>query len=220
MTQTALVIGGSSGLGLELAQLLATNHEVIVTGRRNPEMAALQFRELELGDRSLSASLDTFVAELSEINLVVYAAGFFQEGRISDLSDTDIEKMNCVGLLAPAMLLQRILNKQNKLPGFIAITSTSQWTPRLLEPMYTAAKAGLGMLANSIALDERVGKVFVLGPAGMRTRFWEEDGRDTSDMLAPEWVAAETMKYWVENFKYQFARALRNPARVEIVESR
>jgi NAD(P)-dependent dehydrogenase (short-subunit alcohol dehydrogenase family) len=220
MTKKALVVGGSSGLGLALARLLTDDCEVIITGRRNPGVTNLRFRELELGDDSLSTNLDTFVAELPQIDLVVYAAGFFQEGTISDLSDSDLEKMNRVGLLAPAMILQRILNRQSKLPGFIAITSTSQWTPRLLEPMYTAVKAGLGMLANSISLDERVGKVLVLGPAGMRTRFWEEDGRDTGDMLDPEWVAVETMKLWNGNFEYKFARALRNPARIEIVETR
>lgn len=220
MVRKALIVGGSSGLGLELARLLTTDYEVIVTGRRDPAVTSLQFRQLELGDVSLSTKLDALITELPEIGLVVYAAGFFQEGTISDLGDADIEKMDRVGLLAPAMLLQRILSKQGKLPGFIAITSTSQWTPRLLEPMYTAVKAGLGMLANSISLDERVGKVLVLGPAGMRTRFWEEDGRDTSDMLDPEWVAAETKKLWGEDFKYKFARALRNPARVEIVETR
>lgn len=220
MTKKALIVGGSSGLGLELARLLVADQEVIITGRQDPKVASLHFRQLELGDDSLSTNLDAFIPELPEIDLVLYVAGFFQEGTISDLSDVDIEKMNRVGLLAPAMLLQRILSKQSKLPGFIAITSTSQWTPRLLEPMYTAVKAGLGMLANSISLDERVGKVLVLGPAGMRTRFWEEDGRDTSDMLDPEWVAAETITLWGEDFRYKFARALRNPARVEIVETR
>jgi NAD(P)-dependent dehydrogenase (short-subunit alcohol dehydrogenase family) len=220
MTKTALIIGGSSGLGLELARLLVTTHEVIVTGRRDPQINDLQFRKLELGDSSLGIDLDMFVPELPEIDLVMYAAGFFQEGTLSDLSDADIEKMNRVGLLAPAMLLQRILRKQGKLPGFIAITSTSQWTPRLLEPMYTAVKAGLGILASSVSLDERVGKVLVLGPAGMSTRFWDEVGRSTSDMLDPKWVAAETIKLWDDTFAYKFARALRNPARIEIVENR
>lgn len=220
MAKKTLIIGGSSGLGLELAQLLATRQEVVVTGRRDPKITNLQFRQLELGDSSLNVDLDTFIAELPEIDIVVYAAGFFQEGTLDELHDADIEKMNRVGLLAPAMLLQRILSKQHKLPGFIAITSTSQWTPRLLEPMYTAVKAGIGMLAESIALDERVGKVLVLGPAGMSTRFWAEDGRDTSDMLDPEWVATETVKLWDDDFEYKFARALRNPPRVEIVETR
>ncbi|HMO78392.1 MAG TPA: SDR family oxidoreductase [Candidatus Paceibacterota bacterium] len=220
MTKKALIIGGSSGLGLEIARLLQKEYEVVITGRRDPRIPDLNFQSLELNSDSLAALLDMFVADLPEIDLVVYAAGFFQEGNISDLSDVDIENMNRVGLLAPAMLLQRILSKQTKLSGLIAITSTSQWTPRHLEPMYTAVKAGLGMLANSISLDRRVEKVLVLGPAGMRTRFWKEDGCDTSNMLDPAWVATETMKLWAEDFKYKFARALRNPARVEVVETR
>lgn len=220
MRQTALIIGGSSGLGLEMARLLSINCKVIITGRKDPKKSGVRFKELVLDKASLSADLDAFVAELPSIDLLVYAAGFFQEGILSDLSDTDIEKMNRVGLLAPALLLQRLLKKQGGLSGFIAITSTSQWTPRVLEPMYTAVKAGLGMLSNSLSLDERVGKVMVVGPAGMQTRFWESDERDTSNMLDPAWVAQEALAAWKDDFKYKFLRALRNPSRVEIVETR
>jgi NAD(P)-dependent dehydrogenase (short-subunit alcohol dehydrogenase family) len=220
MAQNALIVGGSSGLGLGLASLLSSEYSVTVTGRRDPKEEGIAFYELELGDGSLSKTLDAFVDTLPEIDLLVYAAGFFQEGTISDLSDSDIEKMDRVGLLAPAMLLQRILKKQDKLPGFIAITSTSQWTPRKLEPVYTAVKAGLGMMANSLSQDERVGKVMIAGPAGMNTRFWEHAPRDMSVMLDPKWVAEAILKEWGKPFSYKFARFLRGPARVEVVETR
>lgn len=220
MKPRTLIIGGSSGLGLEMARLLKADHDVTITGRKNPEEHDLQFISLELGSESLSSDLDALVSSLPQVDLLIYAAGFFQEGTITDLSDEDIEKMNRVGVLAPALLLRRLLKNQEKLPGLIAITSTSQWTPRLLEPMYTAVKAGLGMLANSLSLDERIGKVMVLGPAGMRTRFWEADGRDTSDMLDPVWVAQEALVAWNGDFKYKFVRALRNPARIQVVETR
>jgi short-subunit dehydrogenase len=220
MKLRTLIIGGSSGLGLEIARLLKADHDVTITGRKDPEESGLQFFSLELGNQSLSSDLDAFVSSLPQVDLLIYAAGFFQEGTITDLSDEDIEKMNRVGVLAPALLLRRVLKNQEKLPGLIAITSTSQWTPRLLEPMYTAVKAGLGMFANSLSLDERIGKVMVFGPAGMRTRFWETDGRDTSDMLDPVWVAQEALEAWDGDFKYKFVRALRNPARIEVVETR
>lgn len=220
MRSTALIVGGTSGLGLELARLFSKYHDILITGRSDPKIDTLRFHTLELGTDSFKQNIDTLMEELPEIDLLLYAAGFFQEGRIDDLSDTDIEQMGRVGLLAPSLLLNRILRKQKKLPGFIAITSTSQWTPRLLEPIYTAVKGGLGMLANSLSLDERVGKVLVAGPAGMSTRFWENIPRDMSAMLDPKWVAEEIVKLWQTDYKYKYARILREPRRVEIVETR
>ncbi len=76
------------------------------------------------------------------------------------------------------------------------------------------------MLSNSVSFDERVGKVLVAGPAGMNTRFWEKNPRDMSNMLDPKWVAEQILDQYSGNFKYKFARILRGPARVEVVETR
>lgn len=218
----ALIIGGTSGLGLELGLALTQTHKVVVTGRHDPRQELLNFQYLDISPRSyfLGTDIDNLVQKYPQLNLLVYAAGFYQEGTISDLSDPDIAGMINVGLLAPILLLQRFLSKQSQLPGFIAVTSTSQWTPRLLEPVYTAVKAGLGMLANSVSLDERVGKVLVIGPAGMRTRFWDQNPRDMSTMLDPKLVAEQILNLYEGNFKYKFARILREPARIEVVETR
>lgn len=219
--KNVLIVGGSSGLGLELARSFKKNHSVIVTGRRDPEEEQVRFVSLELSaPQKLGEDLSTLVKDLPVIDTLIYAAGFYQEGTMSDLSDTDIMAMESVGMLAPALLLQRILKKQESLSGFVAVTSTSQWTPRLLEPIYTAAKAGLGMMANSVSLDERIGKVLVAGPAGMDTRFWENSPRDTSTMLDPAWVAAQILGHYNDDFEYKFIRILRDEPRVEVVETR
>lgn len=216
-----LIVGGSSGLGLELALIFSPTYNVIITGRKNPKNEKVTFQRLDLSARSRFLNdIDRLVVELPLIDFLIYAAGFCQEGKISELSDKDIADMVNVGLLAPAILLQRLLKKQGNLPGFVAITSTSQWTPRLLEPIYTAVKAGLGMLANSVSLDERIGKVLVAAPAGMKTPFWENSQRDTRDMLDPKWVAKQIISQYSGNFKYKFARILRGPARVKIIETR
>jgi len=218
--QTAVIVGGSSGLGLELGHLLSKTHQVFVTGRRNPKQNSVAFISLELGVGNLGDNLDKFINDLPSINILVYAAGFYQEGKIDELSDDDIRKMENIGLLAPILLTQRIMKKQDALAGFVAITSTSQWTPRLLESPYTAVKAGLAMFANSLSLDPRIGKVLVAGPAGMATRFWENNPRDMSKMLDPKWVAEQILGLYGENFKYKFTRIMRDPARVEVVETR
>ncbi len=221
MIKNVLVIGGSSGLGLEIALIFAKNNKVFVTGRHDPKDDRVTFLRLDLDSDSLGQGVTQLLTELPCIDTLAYAAGFYQEGKISDLSDADIEKMNRVGLLASALFLQKILHAQEVLPGFIAITSTSQWTPRLLEPMYTAVKAGLGMLANSVSLDDRVGKVLVVGPGGMSTQFWERSGAPVpKDALKTKWVAEKIIELWAGTFEYKFARVLRGPARVEVVETR
>jgi NAD(P)-dependent dehydrogenase (short-subunit alcohol dehydrogenase family) len=133
---TALIVGGTSGLGLEMAKALTSDHHVLITGRKNPGDERLLFHSLMLNSMNKFGDyLDVFIRGLPNIDLFVYAAGFYQEGRISDLADQDISDMLNVGLLAPALLLQRLLKKQRELSGFIAITSSSQWIPSLVLTM-------------------------------------------------------------------------------------
>lgn len=222
----ALIAGGTSGLGLEMARLLQSenNFKVYVTGRREPVDKQLSFVYFNIDSQTdrLPRSIDRVLSDLPEqIDLFVCAMGFYQEGSMKQFSDEDILKMMNVGLVTPTLILNRILNRQEKLPGFIAVTSTSQWTPRIYEPVYTAVKAGLGMLANSLSLDPQVEKVLVTGPAGMKTNFWATTGKDTNTMLEPKWVAEQICQlYFSDKFKYKCAKILREPPRVEIVEER
>ena len=215
-----LIIGGTSGLGLNLATKLRANYTVYVTGRNVVKTQDITFKKLDLTQQTgLSTTIKKFVDDLPAIDLLIYAVGFYQEGTITQLTDADIQKMLAVGLEGAVYLLRGVLSKQGQLPEWVAITSTSQWTPRLLEPIYTAVKAGLAALSNSVSLDERVGKVLVAGPAGMATPFWK-NGRDVSDMLDPAWVADQILELRQKEYKYQEVRILRNPQRVEIIEVR
>lgn len=217
-----LIVGGTSGLGLEIAEILEANNQVFVAGRRHVEIDGIRSLDgIDLShDADLPTNLDKLVDRLPNLALVVYASGFYQEGRLSELSDEDIIKMDNLGLRAPAMLMARILRKQEKLPGFIAITSTSQWKPREKEPMYTATKAGLGMLANSLAEDPNIEKVLHVAPGGMQTAFWEGTDKDTSTMLDPKWVAQVTIESFLDDFRYRYIRLNRDPQEVVEVERR
>lgn len=216
----ALVVGGTSGLGLELSKILQEFFHVITVGRHETDSDFI-YRDLSFGVPG-AGELIELIGE--PIELFIYAAGFYQEGNLRQLKEKDISDMLNVGLLAPISLLRRILRYQKSLPGFIVITSTSQFIPRLSEPVYTAVKAGLGMFANSVSLDPQIERTLVVAPAGMKTKFWQNTDKDTGDMLEPKWVADKILELYGElhggDFKYKNARILRNPARVEIVEQR
>lgn len=216
-----LVVGGTSGLGLELAKQFLREGEVIATGRHNPNVDGLYYKEFDLVAPNLPKRIGELVMELPEIDIAVYAAGYYQEGRITDLTDEQIEEMINVGARGLIYLVRSLLNKRGGLKELITITSTSQWTPRQKEPVYNFVKAGAGHISNSFAEDGRIDKVLVAGPAGMRTDFWEGVERDDLDtMLDPAWVAEEVIKLREGDYKYRFAKILRQEPRVEIVETR
>lgn len=223
-TKTALVVGGTNGLGQEIAAgLKAQGYGVYVAGRqkRSEEFGYLPLAISSDPVTDIQHQLTVIASAIGPCDLLVYATGFYQEGFIDDLSDSNIKDMMLAGVEVPAMLLSRLLYVQDNLPGFIAITSTSQFTPRQKEPVYTAAKAGLGMLARSLAEDDRIGKVLVAAPAGMKTDFWKGTNKDTSDMLDPKWVAEKVLQAYNDtyDFKYKFLKIHRNPPRTELADN-
>jgi NAD(P)-dependent dehydrogenase (short-subunit alcohol dehydrogenase family) len=216
-----LIVGGSSGLGLALAKEFAdAGDEVIVTGRSMPSVDFVKFEKLDLSVQP-AESIAKLVAKLPAVDNLVYAAGFYQDGRVTDLSTKQVEEMINVAGAGLIYFMRELLNKQSKLDQLITITSTSQWTPRKSEPIYNFAKAGIGHFSNAMAEDGRVAKVLVVGPSGMRTKFWDGVKRDDLDkMLDKEWVARQVMEALPGNYKYKFIKILRQPARVEEADKR
>ena len=218
----SLLIGGTSGLGLEIAKLLRdAGDEVIITGRKNPEERGLQFQrfDLDLG-AELASAVDTFVSALPQIDRFIYCAGFYQEGNVTELEDHSITKMLDVSLHAPIWFTRELLKTQGDIPQYIAITSSAQEVPREKEIIYSAGKAGFAQFANSLSLDPRVGKVLVAVPSGIKTSFWQATKHDTSTFNDPAWVAKQIVEALGIDFKYACVRILRNPARTEVVETR
>lgn len=223
----ALVVGGTSGLGLDLAKRLAkVNDEVVITGREKPgksHMAKMRFFHLELSsDKALRSALVRMrVQDLGRFDTIVYSAGFSQTGKLYHLSTPEISWMINVGLFAPAFLIRNHISAYGSLSKLILITSTSQWKARVDEPVYCATKAGLGMLGECLGKDEAIGKVLVAAPAGMQSNFRRKEPEKGEDLkfLKTSWVADMIMGSMEDTFKYRFMKILRNPPRVEVVET-
>jgi NAD(P)-dependent dehydrogenase (short-subunit alcohol dehydrogenase family) len=218
----ALVVGGTSGLGYEVASLLqARKYDTFVTGRKiSNSIKRSAFIPLDLSRPDYVSEINNAVMRIAPIDVLVYAAGFRQRGPLRELTRQNIEAMTQVGLVAPAMFLRMLLQVQRSLPMFVAVTSTSEWTPRADEPMYCAAKAGLGMFAECVSLDESIGKTLTVGVSGMNTPFWENSGQNVDSYLDPAWVAAQVLESLQDEYKYRFVKILRDPKRVEVAKER
>jgi len=222
MTKTILILGGSSGTGLHLARhYVAEGHRVCITGRRVPDLPGALFHPLDITADAgvLGRDLDGLVAAVPGVQTLILAAGYLQRGPVERLDDSALRTMTNLGLLAPMMLAARLKPRAPTPLKLMLITSSSAYTPRPMEPAYAATKAGLAMLGASLARDPGIGKVLVVAPSGIATPFWAGTDEDTTTMLDPAWVAGRIVDLSSGAFKYRHARLLRNPARVEVLET-
>ena len=164
MKKNILIVGGSSGVGLELARHYACEgHCVTLTGRIAPGCVGVQFHALSITDdvAGLTAQLNELVTRVGDVQTLIYCAGFLQRGSIAMLEDAALSQMTNVGLLAPMMLIQRLVRQASGPLKLMLVTSSSQYKPQPEMPAYCATKAGLGMLGAALVRGEGIGKVAI-----------------------------------------------------------
>lgn len=221
-----LVIGGTDGLGLAIAKCLQQGSaRVQVTGRSPEHVSAepyLDFMRLDIGTNitKLGNDLDAVLEWVGcPLDTIVYAPGFNQMKPIEELSDEEIVAQINVCMTAFAMLMSRVVRRQESVQNLIVISSTSQVRPREHESIYAGGKAGLAHLARSIASDKRgvVETTLVALVSGMDTKLQRVRGIDTSALLRPEWVAEQILgklkAQTEECYLYQEWLFLRDPSR-------
>lgn len=215
----ALILGGSSGLGLKIAERLQTGHtKVFVTGRTDPKHSDIIFIQSEVTNSLEFENLFNKIP--GYIDTLVFSASYFQEGTLTDLSTEEIQTMLHLSLLQPVIVLRDLLRKQNSLKVLLSIGSTSQFVPQRIEPVYCAAKAGLAHFVNSMAKDGRIEKTLLAAPGGMNTPFWRKNPRSVP-LLDPEWVAEQILLELQQPFTYRFIKIPRIfPSKIEVVETR
>ena len=197
----ALVTGASSGIGLELARLLAADgHDLVLVARRADAIDALAREVREAHGRAalaLSADLaepdaakrivERLSAESIEIDVLVNNAGFgglgrFDQRRLED--DLAMIQVNITSLVALTRLL---------LPGMVSrgrgrimnVASTAAFQPGPLMAVYYATKAFVLSFSEAIADELRDTGVTVtaLCPGPTRTGFQSAAGMGLSPLF-------------------------------------
>ncbi|RSM58482.1 dehydrogenase [Actinoplanes sp. ATCC 53533] len=118
--RTAVVTGGSSGIGRAMAGALGRAGARVVLVARRPEPLADTVRELtadgvradavpaDLGDRAaLAAASDTIVSRYGEPDILVNAAAVNRRPPLDELTDDDWDVTLAANLTAPFLLGQR-----------------------------------------------------------------------------------------------------------------
>jgi len=198
----ALVTGGGSGIGLEMARLLAARgYRVAICGRSREKLdravgdspGLLAIRCDVTQERDRAALLAEAEGELGGLDLLVNNAGIVRRFLFSKTTDLEarITEEWRTNYLAPVLLSRLFLPLLAARKGTIAnVTSGLAYVPLYVEPNYCAMKAALSSMTRSMRLETKgLGVRFVeIAYPAVDTPF--QGGQAPSYAIKPDRAAA------------------------------
>ncbi|MGW2174722.1 SDR family NAD(P)-dependent oxidoreductase [Streptomyces sp. NPDC001705] len=190
--KTALVTGGSRGIGRSIAERLAEEGALVAltynTGKDGAEMTVATIQKAGGNALALHADLadaesipDLFTrldAEFTQrkgaqtLDLLVNNAGNSGWGSLADTTPDNWDTMLAVHARAPFFIVQSALSRLANGGRIINISSSAASRPMQAVPVYSMAKAGINNLTHALAME--------LGPRGI-----------TVNAVAPGWVRTD-----------------------------
>ncbi len=172
-----LITGGSSGIGLVLAQvLLAKGAKVAISGRR-PAVVAEAVRSLQTGSAEIhgiaadvatpagrAATLEQALAALGGLDVLVNNAGGVRAGRLENIPEVELQAMIDVNLVAPILLTRAALPALRQ-SGDAMVVNIASGIALIGAPFYAtyaAVKAGVASFGESLRRELKGEGVHVL----------------------------------------------------------
>ena len=196
--KTALVTGGTDGIGLEIArQLNAKGAIVVVCGRDASRLASARaqgFMAIE-ADLSTGAGCARLVGELTGITLDILVNNAGMGGPSDLLTDFDLAQTDqaiFLNLNAPMHLIAALLPALRERPEAVIVNVTSGLAiaPRGSGAVYCATKAGLRSFTQALRHQLKGTRITVIEalPPVVETRMTEANPH--KKMPAPDCAAA------------------------------
>lgn len=190
-SDTILITGGTSGIGLEMAkQLISLGNTVIVTGRdisklklTKKELPSVHIYQSDVSDSQAICELYSKVtADFPKLNILINNAGIM---RAVDFNDTEYDKICSeidINLSGPIRMVQQFLPHLKKQPeaAIVNVSSGLAFITFPKAPVYSAAKAGVHAYTKSlrIQLKNTSVKVFELAPPKTSTPLFNRDNQN------------------------------------------
>src|SRR3989344_4773338 len=198
--ERSLIIGGTRGLGRELArEARKRNTTPIILGRSAgkgiPDERDAAFVEIEcdLTEREPIRDCVETLLELGGIRYIFWNAGIFDKGRFVDKSYASLVQIFQTIVFGPLDLIRQYLASAGEPIHLVSICSTTAYKVRSDETAYAGAKAAQAQMTRGLALelqrDLPGSRATLIFPGGMRTDFFKGSGIDASSFMDPAEVA-------------------------------
>ncbi len=154
---TALVTGGSSGIGAAICRsLLGEGYDVISLDRAPCEERGTRFRSIEVDLTDTKATREAADRAVSGtiISHIIHNAGLIRPALLPDVTTDDLHSLTQLHLGAPLLLLQAVLPsmRANRF-GRVVLLSSRAALGLPTRSAYSATKAGMIGLARTWALE-------------------------------------------------------------------
>jgi NAD(P)-dependent dehydrogenase (short-subunit alcohol dehydrogenase family) len=200
----ALITGGDSGIGRATAvRLAAAGMDVGITWHsdaQGAEETAAEVRshgrravhaQQDLTDPSGAADvIDALVEELGAVDVLVNNAGTGTSTPFLDIDHKTVQQVLDVDLVGPFLCSQRAARHMIARGGggrIVNVTSVHEHQPRVGAAPYCAAKAGLGLLTQVMALElaEHGITVNAVAPGEIATPMTGQEDTDVTEERRP-----------------------------------
>src|SRR5579864_1476763 len=198
--ETALITGASSGIGLDLAKLMAPSFDLIITARNQPELEKIARELVEAhgnhvhvipADLTVPEAPQQIFAEIERrgppVDILINNAGFGSYGAFAESdpkTSLDMVAVNIAALTALARLaLPGMI--QRKRGRIMNVASTAGFQPGPLMAVYYATKAYVIMFSEAIANELKGSGVTVtcFCPGATATSFAERAKMEESRLF-------------------------------------
>lgn len=212
LNKTALITGASSGIGRDMARVLAQKgYNLILVSRNEENMLKLK--------EELNTNVEIFTMDLAKIencvklyeqvksvDILINNAGFGVFGRFEEIDlNKEIELIN-TNIVAVHTLTKLFLQdmKQKKVGHILNVASIASFTPGPLMASYYASKAYVLRLSEAISEELKKSKsnvkISVLCPGPVRTNFNNVAGvKFNLNSLSSEYVARYAIEKMLKN---------------------
>lgn len=207
-----LVTGGSSGIGLALAErLLAKGAKIAISGRRSEKIleAVQKFQAKGFTVHGIvadvvtpegrAATLEQTLLALGGLDILINNAGGVRAGRLENMSEAEVQAMIDVNLTAPLMLTRAAIPALRGSGGAM-IVNVSSGIALVGAPFYSAyaaVKAGIAHFGEALRRELKGEGIHVLTayPAGTDTPMMKSNraGPELGFSLEPASAVADAV---------------------------